>query len=116
YQRLAAYSTEISRWVISRPTLVLLDEAHRMKRGWTGLWGTVCLNLAYLAKRRDILTGTPAPQGTGDLEALLNFLWPNQARRILPPEALAGSDRSLEVADKVAEAIRPLFVRTTKHE
>ena len=87
-----------------------------MKRGWAGLWGTVCLNLAYLAKRRDILTGTPAPQGAADLEALFNFLWPNQARRILPEGALGGNGRNSEVAGKVATAIRPLFVRTTKHE
>ena len=50
-----------------------------MKRGRDGEWGTACLDLAFLADRRDILTGTPAPQHPADLRALLDFLWPGQA-------------------------------------
>src|SRR5256885_10080525 len=53
---------------ISRPTLVVLDEAHRMKKGWRGEWGRACLSLAYLAARRDVLTGTPAPNSPRDLQ------------------------------------------------
>ncbi len=115
YQRLAASYERLSAWVSLRPTLVLLDEAHRMKRGRDGQWGTTCLNLAYLATRRDLLSGTPAPQSPGDLRALLDFLWPNQARRILPPAALMTVPPP-GTAQRVAEAIRPLFVRTTKKE
>ncbi len=74
-----------------------------------------CLNLAFIAKRRDVLSGTPAPQGPGDLEALLEFLWPGQARRVLPADALS-SNALPDTAQRVAEAIRPLFVRTTKQE
>jgi SNF2 family DNA or RNA helicase len=115
YQRLAASYERLSAWVCQRPTLVLLDEAHRMKRGRDGQWGTTCLNLAYLATRRDILSGTPAPQSPADLRALMDFLWPNQARRILPPAALMTVPPP-GTAQRVAEAIRPLFVRTTKKE
>lgn len=115
YQRLAASYERLSAWVCQRPTLVLLDEAHRMKRGRDGQWGTTCLNLAYLATRRDVLSGTPAPQSPADLRALLDFLWPNQARRILPPAALMTVPPP-GTAQRVAEAIRPLFVRTTKKE
>ena len=86
-----------------------------MKRGWAGQWGSACLNLAFIAKRRDVLSGTPAPQGPGDLEALLEFLWPGQARRVLPADALS-SNALPDTAQRVAEAIRPLFVRTTKQE
>lgn len=115
YQRLAASYERLAAWVCQRPTLVLLDEAHRMKRGRDGQWGTTCLNLAYLATRRDLLSGTPAPQSPADLRALLDFLWPNQARRILPPAALMTVPPP-GTAQRVAEAIRPLFVRTTKKE
>jgi SNF2 family DNA or RNA helicase len=115
YQRLASAYEDVSRWVASQPCHVILDEAHRMKRGWTGEWGKSSLNLAYLASRRDILTGTPAPQSMRDLEALLDFAWPGQARRILPVEVFErsppGSTPSL-----VAQALRPLFVRTTKSD
>lgn len=115
YQRLAASYERVAAWVCAKPTLVLLDEAHRMKRGREGQWGTTCLDLAYLAARRDILSGTPAPQSPADLRALLDFLWPNQARRILPPDALIATPPP-GAARRVAQAIRPLFVRTTKKE
>jgi SNF2 family DNA or RNA helicase len=115
YQRLAASYEHLSAWVCKEPTLVLLDEAHRMKRGRDGQWGRACLNLAYLAARRDILSGTPAPQSPADLRALFDFLWPNQARFILPPAALMAMPPP-GTSQLVAEAIRPLFVRTRKNE
>lgn len=115
YQRLASGYNELADWVRRHETMVLLDEAHRMKRGWNGEWGSACLNLAYLAKRRDILTGTPAPQGFSDLVALIDFLWPNEARRILPAEALAANPPT-QAGERVAKAIAPLFVRTNKKQ
>ena len=59
-------------------------KAHRMKAGRSGTHGTACLDLAFGANRRDILTGTPAPQAPGDFVALVDFLWPGQAHRLLP--------------------------------
>lgn len=115
YQRLAVAYEQIASWVARQPTLVVLDEGHRIKRGWTGEWGTACLSLAFSAERRDVLTGTPAPQSPTDLVALIDFLWPNQAARTLPADAVAGSATSGTLA-RVAQTIRPLFVRTTKRE
>ncbi|MCA1674818.1 MAG: hypothetical protein LC799_22375, partial [Actinobacteria bacterium] len=88
YNKLDWRYDALARWVGQRPTLVLLDEAHRMKRGWDGAFGSACLSIAFLAARRDILTGTPAPQSSQDLLALLDYLWPGQARRVLPAAAL----------------------------
>lgn len=115
YQRLIYSYDAIAAWVAEAPTHVVLDEAHRMKRGWAGEWGSACLSLGYLASRRDILTGTPAPNSPRDLEALFDFLWPTQARRILPAVALV-RDPPPNVGDAIAAAIRPLFARTTKPE
>lgn len=115
YQRLAGAYEAISRWVASEPCHVILDEAHRMKRGWTGEWGKSSLNLAYLAARRDVLTGTPAPQSMRDLEALLDFSWPGQARRILPVEVFERSPPG-NTPTMVAQALQSLFVRTTKSD
>ncbi len=115
YHRVTNYYDVIAQWVAANPTMVVLDEAHRMKRGWDGDWGRACLSLAYLAQRREILTGTPAPQSPGDFVALLDFLWPNQALRVLPPEALLPNPPP-DVGHRVAEAIGPLFVRTRKME
>jgi superfamily II DNA or RNA helicase len=115
YHRLDARYEALVRWVRQRPTLVLLDEAHRMKRGWDGAFGSACLSIAFLAARRDILTGTPAPQSSQDLVALLDYLWPGQARRVLPAAALI-SPPPLDAGHQVATAIAPLFVRTRKSE
>ena len=115
YHRLGTRYETLARWVARRPTLVLLDEAHRMKRGWDGAFGSACLNIAFLAARRDILTGTPAPQSPQDLVALLDYLWPGQARRVLPADALV-TPPPADVGSQVAEAIAPLFVRTRKNE
>lgn len=115
YQRLIMSYETIAAWVARRPTSIVLDEAHRMKRGRDGEWGKACLDLAFLASRRDVLTGTPAPQHPSDLIALLDFLWPGQALRILPDAALVGQPDRGRVAEVTAE-IAPLFVRTTKAE
>ena len=87
YQRLESGYGALAEWAASRSTHMILDEAHRMKRGWTGEWGRNCLTLANLATRRDILTGTPAPQAVSDLDALFDFVWPGGARRLIPRDA-----------------------------
>ena len=111
YQRLESGYSALAEWVSGRRTHMILDEAHRMKRGWTGEWGRNCLNLANLAARRDILTGTPAPQSVFDLDALFDFVWPGGARRLIPRDA-----RDDAAVRDVSRRIAPLFVRTTKAE
>ena len=115
YHRLANYYDTIAAWVSKAPTMVVLDEAHRMKRGWAGEWGRACLSLAYLASRREVLTGTPAPQHPRDFLALLDFLWPTQAQILLPDEALQAQP-SPDAGQRVSAAIKPLFARTRKTE
>lgn len=115
YQRLAARYRDVADWVFDGRTHVVLDEAHRMKRGRAGEWGRTCLDLAHLAVRRDILTGTPAPQHPRDFVALLDFLWPHQGARIMPSEAVRPDPPSRAMAD-VSRRLQPLFVRTKKDE
>lgn len=115
YHRLDSRYETVANWVSRKPTLVLLDEAHRMKRGWDGTFGSACLSIAFLAARRDILTGTPAPQSPQDLVALLDFLWPGQGRQILPADALTSPPPD-DAGALVANAIEPLFARTRKKE
>lgn len=115
YQRLAARYSEVVRWVTEGRAHVVLDEAHRMKRGRSGEWGRTCLDLAHLAVRRDVLTGTPAPQHPRDFIAILDFLWPHQASRILPADARR-PDPAPTVMRLVSSRLAPLFVRTKKDE
>jgi SNF2 family DNA or RNA helicase len=110
YERLQSNLNALSRWLTARPSLLILDEAHRMKLGAEGAYGAACLALGPRAKRRLILTGTPAPNGAKDLENLLGFVWPGHGRQTVV-RAVAGGD--LSVASNV---LRPLFTRTTKAE
>lgn len=115
YNRVAADYDRIRDYVTRRPTQVVLDEAHRVKRGELGVHGRAVLDLAYAARRRDILTGTPAPQGAFDLVALLRFLYPGQDRQILPASAYFERDgRDEDVLHATSQSISPYFVRTPK--
>ncbi|MGA5305394.1 DEAD/DEAH box helicase [Nucisporomicrobium flavum] len=110
YERLAGAANELAQWLRGKPSMLLLDEAHRMKLGARGAYGSACLALGPIARHRLILTGTPAPNGAQDLESLFGFVWPGQGRQKVV-QAVGGGD--LVRASKV---LRPLFTRTTKHE
>lgn len=95
----------ITAYLARQPVHLVLDEAHRMKAGVSSQRGAFLLNVSTLPARRDILTGTPMPQGPNDLAAQLSFLWPGQGldlqiARGQPPRAVLGD----------------LYVRTTKQE
>jgi SNF2 family DNA or RNA helicase len=110
YERLQRSLNLLARWLTAQPTLLILDEAHRMKLGADGVYGAACMALGPRARRRLILTGTPAPHGARDLENLLGFVWPGHGRQAVT-RAVAGGD--LAYASSV---LRPLFTRTTKSE
>ncbi|MFI9403663.1 DEAD/DEAH box helicase [Nocardia sp. NPDC052316] len=115
YNRVAADYDRIREFVAAKPTQMILDEAHRIKRGENGVHGRAVLDLAYAARRRDVLTGTPAPQGASDLVAPVRFLYPGQDQDILP-EAVYDqkSGREQEVVAAASAAISRYFVRTPK--
>ncbi len=115
YQRLRSRFDLLAEWISESHCHLILDEAHRMKRGHDGQWGAACLELAHLAVRRDILTGTPAPQHPTDFDALLGFLWPSNGTSIIPSSARAG-DPSPEAMSNLSARLNPFFVRTRKDE
>lgn len=115
YNRVAADYDRIREFIARKPTQIVLDEAHRIKRGDLGVHGRAVLDLAYAARRRDVLTGTPAPQGAFDLVALMRFLYPGQDRQILPVETYNERDgRDEQVLRATSNAMTRYFVRTPK--
>ncbi|GAA1444328.1 DEAD/DEAH box helicase [Nocardiopsis tropica] len=110
YERLAGSQDALAKWLSAEPSMLVLDEAHRMKRGAQGVYGAVCLALGPLARRRLALSGTPAPNGAKDLQSLFSFVWPGQGGRTVE-RAIA--DRSLRDASAI---LKPFFCRTTKQE
>lgn len=116
YQRLAGEGERLGAWMRQHRVHLVIDEAHRAKRGALGEWGRSLLALAPLAARRDVLTGTPAPNHPKDLASLLDILWPGgTASRCLPQAALAAEPGPAAMG-AVNRAITPLFVRTTKED
>ncbi|TKA00173.1 DEAD/DEAH box helicase [Actinacidiphila oryziradicis] len=110
YERLDRSLAALASWLRAAPSMIILDEAHRMKLGPRGIYGSACMALGPLSRRRLILTGTPAPNGARDLENLLSFVWPGRGRRVVT-SAVAGGDLA-----HASSVLRPLFTRTTKHE
>ncbi|MFF2044335.1 DEAD/DEAH box helicase [Kitasatospora sp. NPDC058170] len=110
YERLDRSLAGLADWLRAAPSMLVLDEAHRMKLGASGTYGSACLALGPLSRRRLILTGTPAPNGARDLENLLSFVWPGHGRRVVS-SAVAGGDLA-----HASTVLRPLFTRTTKDE
>lgn len=117
YHRLAnpTWFASILAWMQKGRAHAIIDEGHRIKKGRDGALGTACLDLAWYAVRRDGLSGTPAPQHPSDLEAFVEFLWPGQAKRILPPGAYAATPPPT-IGQEIAAALGPFYVRTRKSE
>ena len=89
----------------TNPTHLVLDESHRMKAGLHSQRGAFLLRIAADAIRRDILTGTPMPQGASDMASQLDFLWPGH-----------GYGLEISYGKPPRQVLGNLYVRTTKKE
>lgn len=113
YQLLVNVADRVKTWASNHHTQVALDESHRIKAGYAAVTAGAALDLADVAVRRDLLSGTPLPHSPEDLRPQLEFLWPGQ--RILPDVRLL-TEAPGELLDQVERAVRPLYVRTTKEQ
>jgi len=93
---------------------LVLDESHYIKRIEDGQWADAMLELAPLAARRFVLSGTPMPQGYEDLWTQFTFLWP--AREVLGEKFAYRRLIDKGQTDDIRTAIRPFFRRITKAE
>jgi len=105
YDLMIRQQTLLANYFSRQRVQLVLDEAHRMKAGLASLRGAFLLSIANLPARRDILTGTPMPQGPTDLASQLGFLWPGH-----------GLDLSIMQGTSPRDVLGNLYVRTTKHE
>ncbi|MDC0139961.1 DEAD/DEAH box helicase [Hyphomicrobiales bacterium] len=98
------YLERISNWVFRQSTMLVLDEAHRVKGGGDSTRWQACKKIADISSRIDLLTGTPMPQDYSDLRNLLLLSWRNLPKPELSDANIRGFQRG------------GLFVRTTKEE
>jgi SNF2 family DNA or RNA helicase len=94
----------ITKWMDIMPTMLALDEAHRVKGGGKSIRWQACAELCTHAVRVDLLTGTPMPQSQEDLKNLFELSWQGIPRHYFTNEKLSNLKRG------------GVFVRTTKKE
>ena len=67
YDLLVRQQSLIASYFSRQPVHLILDESHRMKAGQGSQRGAFLINIASTPIRRDILSGTPMPQGAIDM-------------------------------------------------
>lgn len=100
----------------TKPYFLVLDESHHIKNIDLGPWGDAVLTLAPFARRRMILTGTPAPHSLRDIWSQFTFLWPSKAllgtRSEFEQILAAGEDGTKRLKKK----LKPFFFRTKRSD
>jgi SNF2 family DNA or RNA helicase len=105
YDQLIRVDALIERYLSTHRVHLVLDESHRMKAGAQSQRGYALLRMGHLAVRRDILSGTPMPQRSLDIESQLDFLWPG-----------AGLGSRIATGEAPRDVLGSLYVRTTKKD
>jgi len=112
YQQLRNCVPLIRQFMAMHPVHLVLDESHRIKGGHQSQQGQVALEIANYAYRRDILSGTPMPQGISDLVSQFDFLWPQSGLS----DEISSYAYSNDKFNTTRESIKNFYVRTTKPE
>ncbi|MFA5269736.1 MAG: DEAD/DEAH box helicase [Methanoregula sp.] len=112
YQMLSNEKEAIGKILKKYPCLLILDESHHIKKGSGGVWYDAVNEIAPLARRRVILTGTPAPNQLEDIVPQFEILWPilNPAKKAMD---LYGSNDKIE---DFRETLNPYYTRVRKDQ
>jgi len=112
---------DIIEFLRKNKTMVVVDEAHRIKNP-EGIWGKSVVEISKEAKSRIILTGTPVPNGYQDIYNLYKFIYPFKYKDILKVHyqnledmtnnSLPDSSRVLELKENLS----PFFIRIKKDD
>lgn len=113
--------SEIVDFLRSNKTMVVVDEAHRIKNP-DGVWGRSAIEIAKEARSRVVLTGTPVPNGYEDLLNLFQYIYPYKYKDILGFNFASLMEMS-EIEDSessnallLKENISPYFIRIKKKD
>ena len=115
-EKIRLLTKEISEFVSKANTLLIIDEAHKIKNPAAAVT-TAALEITKNAYARIILTGTPMPNGYEDLYSLAKTLSPYKS--ILPYgynqlKQMTKGNVSLEQSEKIRESIAPYYSRISK--
>lgn len=115
------FETRIIDFLKKNKTLVVVDEAHRIKNH-EGVWGKSVTEISKEAKARVILTGTPVPNGYQDIYNLYKFIYPFKFKEILGihyhnlEDMTQNSEPESERVQNLKENLSPYFIRIKKDD
>ena len=99
YSQLVTITDLIQRHLALNPSVVFLDESHKIKGGEHKAWAGAALSISHLPEWKLIMSGTPMPNSPEDLIPQIRFLYAN-----------------LGTVEDPIQTIQRFFVRTTKAE
>ena len=115
------FQTDIIDFLKRNKTMVVVDEAHRIKNP-EGVWGRSVTEISKEAISRVILTGTPVPNGYQDIFNLYKFIYPFKFKEILKfhyhnlEDMTANSSLDSNRVKELKENISPYFIRIKKED
>jgi SNF2 family DNA or RNA helicase len=118
YGSLAQLVNYLKAFLSDNRSMVVLDEAHKIKNTSGGLWATAASSIAKSASSRVVLTGTPAPNGYEDLYNLFGFIWPGRNVARFQVNQLAEMSKSEDDPriPRLLEYIEPFYLRIRKSD
>jgi SNF2 family DNA or RNA helicase len=118
YASLATLRDDIIYFLKNNRTMVVLDEAHKIKNTSGGIAAAAVLAISRYCKSRVVLTGTPAPNGYEDLYNLFKFIWPTKNMVGYQVNQLRDMSqrRNDPRVDGLVESISPFFIRINKSD
>jgi SNF2-related domain len=111
YAAAAADQEKLIQLCRSFKVMLVVDEAHRIKKFRGGVWTPALVRVARFARVRAVLTGTPMPQDGRDLYSPLNVLWPGGELTGPRDSFAARVDRDFR---RLIEDVQPFVSRTGK--
>lgn len=118
YASVPSMLEELKFFLREHRTMLVLDEAHKIKNTSGGVTAEGVLQLAEYAASRVVLTGTPAPNGYDDLFNLFKFIWPTKkiiSYSVGQLRDMTKNDNDYRVPSLI-QSISPFFVRVKKSD
>jgi len=118
YASVPSLVDELLYFLSKHRTMVVLDEAHKIKNTNGGITATSVMKLAEKSKARVVLTGTPAPNGYEDLCNLFRFIWPTKNIIKFQPGQLRDMSKNNNDprVPMLLDSLLPYFIRVRKSD
>lgn len=116
-----SYQSDLIDFLKRNKTMVVVDEAHRIKNP-EGIWGQSVIEISKNAISRVILTGTPVPNGYQDIYNLIKFIYPFKFKEILRfhfqnlEDMTKTSFPNSPRVQQLKQNISPFFIRIKKDD